>query len=284
MGTDNRLTLATALDGRRETWLGKIRADLMEKIRRSLIQSEQHQEDQKNQDDTKPVSLKQDRSSRQDSMQQSRDCMPVSSHYEVTMQQEAPDQSPAQSPGSKTEVPYHNSLQSLGSHCAARGSRPVSMPVSMPVPMPVSVQEDRGSVAVTMEQHNGSIPLCNTEAGLPSQRDCKTALYDYKARRPQLGSPQSPAADANNMQQARCYRPSPKQHDRRSTPVHGQQNNGYIPLCSKEAGLPSQQDIRTPLHDYKARRLQLGSPRSSAADTKYQADKDAATEEHRAQA
>ena len=46
MGDDERLTKATALDGKRETWLEKIKSHLMEKIRTriSLVQSAQYQE------------------------------------------------------------------------------------------------------------------------------------------------------------------------------------------------------------------------------------------------
>ena len=75
MGKDERLTLATTLDEKRETWLEKIKEDLMEKIRKRIsLESAQYQEDQKNQEGSRPVS-----------MQQGRDCTPVSSPYAVTM-------------------------------------------------------------------------------------------------------------------------------------------------------------------------------------------------------
>ena len=56
MGNDERLAEATALDGMRETWLEKIKTDLEGKLRMrlSLIQSAQHQEDQKNQEMVPP--------------------------------------------------------------------------------------------------------------------------------------------------------------------------------------------------------------------------------------
>ena len=145
----------------------------MEKIRRkSLVQSDHCQEDQKNQEGSRTVPLKQDRGSSPVSMLQGKDGTPVPSHYAVSMQQEVQGQPSC----SKTEVPYIANLRTLGSHYSVGGSRPASMLVSM--------QEERDSILVTMQQEKVA---CRTPCSRPqvpcqspSQYPCRLNTARWK--------------------------------------------------------------------------------------------------------